>query len=294
MRLIIPVLSVAAVIFPLTSAAAQQAPSGSPPAATSVTESFRGISALFGSRLVSAFVSIPAGRYGYAPTPAQQTIGYVAQHLIEANYALCERFGARPRPSTARDGIADTVKAKWPKDTLVAQLRESFAFCATAMSNVDDAHLAEDALVPGAGPGVTQQRARSLLLFVTDLAEHYAQLSSYMRLLGMVPPSSLSSVRRVAIELPVSVLSRYVGTYEVPPSRQFGSPALRFDVTVRDGALLVKPVAQPEAQLWPASEMDFFLKVSNATLTFTRDAAGAVTGVVVHDNGEDRVGTKVR
>jgi uncharacterized damage-inducible protein DinB len=293
MRLI-PVSSAVILIFPLTSIAAQQPPSASPPPATAVTESFRAISALFGGRLVAAFVSIPADRYGYAPTPAQQTIGYVAQHLVEANYALCERFGGRPRPATAGNGVADTVKAKWPKDTLVAQLRDSFAFCATAMSNVDDAHLAEEAPVPGAGGGMTQQRARSLLLFATDLAEHYAQLSSYMRLLGMVPPSSVSPVRRVAIELPVSVLSRYVGTYEVPPSRQFGSPTLRFDVTVRDGALLVKPVGQPEAQLWPASETDFFLKVSTATLTFTRDSTGSVTGVVVHDNGEDRPGRKMK
>ena len=293
MRLI-PVFSAALVLSPLTSIAAQQAPPVAPASGTAVTESFRGISALFAGRLVSAFVAIPADRYGYAPTPAQQTVGYVAQHLVDANYALCERFGGPPRPRMANDAAADTIKATWPKDTLVARLKASFAFCATAMSRVDDAHLAEDAQVPGAGPGVTQQRARSLLLFVTDLAEHYAQLASYMRILGMVPPSSVSPVRRVAIELPVSVLSRYVGTYEVPPSTQFGSPALRFDVTVRDGALLVKPVGQPEGRLWPASETDFFLKVSNATLTVTRDAAGAVTGVVVHDNGEDRAGPKVK
>jgi uncharacterized damage-inducible protein DinB len=293
MRLI-RTLSAIALLVPLTSVAAQDTPPAGQRPATTVTESFRGISALFGGRLVAAFASIPADRYGYAPTPAQQTVGYVAQHLVDANYALCERFGGRPRARTANDGLADTVKAKWPKDTLVAQLRASFAFCATAMSNVDDAHLAEDAPIPGAGPGVTQQRARSLLLFVTDLAEHYAQLASYMRLLGMVPPSSVSPVKRVAIELPVSVLSRYVGSYDVPSSRQFGSPALHLDVTVRDGALMVKPAGQPEARLWPASETDFFLKVSPATVTFTRDAAGAVTGLVVHDNGEDRPGRKIR
>lgn len=293
MRLI-PLLSVAALTVPLTAIAAQQAPPVPPQSPTAVMESFQGMSARFGGRLVAAFVAIPADRYGYAPTPVQQTIGYVAQHLVDANYALCERFGAQPRPSMASNGVADTIKAKWPKDTLIAQLRSSFAFCATAMSAVDDAHLAQEAPVPGAGPGVTQQRAQSLLLFVTDLAEHYAQLSSYMRLLGLVPPSSVSTIRRAAIELPVSVLSRYVGTYEVPPSRQFGSPALRFDVTVRGDALMVKPVGQPEAQLWPASETDFFLKVAPATLTFTRDAAGAVTGVVVHDNGEDRPGRKVK
>lgn len=42
-----------------------------------------------------------------------------------------------------------------------------------------------------------------------------------------------------------------------------------------------------------AGETDFFLKVSNATLTFTRDAAGLVTGPVLRDIGKDRIGRVV-
>lgn len=34
-------------------------------------------------------------------------------------------------------------------------------------------------------------RVRYLILLVTDLAEHYAQLAAYMRLLGLIPPSAL-------------------------------------------------------------------------------------------------------
>jgi Uncharacterized protein conserved in bacteria len=293
MRLI-PVLSAAALLLPSATVAAQQPLPASARPATAVTESFRGISGLFAARLVQAFDSIPAGRYGFAPTPAQQTVGYIAQHLVDANYALCERFGKAPRPHGPNDALADTVKAKWPKDTLVKQLRQSFVFCTTALSAVDDPGLAEEVPIGAAGSGMKQQRALSLLLYATDLAEHYAQLASYMRVMGLVPPSSQSPFPRTAIELPVAVLSRYVGTYDVPASRQFGSPALHLVITVRDGALMVAPAGQPEARLWPASETNFFLKVSNATVTFTRDAAGVVTGLVVHNNGEDRVGTKVR
>ena len=280
--------------LPAMPLVAQQMPNAAPRSGTAVAESFRGISGLFASRLVTAFDSIPAAKYGFAPTPAQQTVGYIAQHLVDANYALCERFGRAPRPHGADDAVADTVKAKWPKDTLVKELRASFVFCSAALSTVDDPGLAVEVPIGGAASGAKQQRALSLLLYATDLAEHYAQLASYMRIMGMVPPSSLSPFARTAIELPVGVLSRYVGTYEVPASRQFGSPALTLEVTVRDGALIVRPVGQPEARLWPASETDFFLKVSNATLTFTRGADGAVTGLVLHSNGEDRPGTKVR
>ncbi len=287
------VLFVALSFVPVLPAFAQQMPADSTRFENKVADSFRGISALFASRLVQAFDSIPAASYGFAPTPAQQTVGYVAQHLVNANYALCERFGATSRPGWAVGKVADTIKARWPKDTLVNQLRQSFTFCASALSAVSDDGLGDDLPVPAA-PGVTQLRARSLLLFVTDLAEHYAQVASYMRIMGLTPPSARSAVPHTAIALPVAALARSAGTYEVPPSRQFGSPALHLEITVRDGALMVKPAGQPEGRLWPASETDFFLKVSNATLTFTRDAAGVATGLVLHDNGEERIGRKVR
>jgi hypothetical protein len=72
---------------------------------------------VYGSRLVAAFEAIPATRYDYRPTPAQQSIGYIAQHLEQANYGLCERFSDLKHPRTAADSLADTVKARWPKDT---------------------------------------------------------------------------------------------------------------------------------------------------------------------------------
>ena len=289
-------MAVAALASPLSSLAGQArtAPAPAPAPATAITDSFRSLSALFGARLIEAFDSIPANKYGYAPTPAQQTVGYVAQHLTDANYALCERFSRLERPTTASDSRADTVKAKYPKDTHAARLRASFMFCATALSRVDDAKLAEEVPIGPPGSNQSQQRARSLLLFVTDLAEHYAQISSYMRLIGLVPPSALPRTERTAIDLPVAVLSRYVGAYEIAPSVLFGSPGLLLDVTLSDGALMLKPAGQPAARLWPMSEADFFFKEINATITFTRDATGAVTGLVLHNNGEDRPGKKLK
>jgi hypothetical protein len=60
---------------------------------------------------------------------------------------------------------------------------------------------------------------------VTDLAEHYSQLASYMRLIGLTPPSALPPKPRKAIDLPTSVLLKDVGSYDLPPSAFQGSPA---------------------------------------------------------------------
>ena len=176
-------------VFPI-QIQGQQAPAAQP-STNRVTQTFKSFGRPYGGWLLAAFDSIPASKYDFRPTPVQQSIGYIAQHLEDANYQLCERFGSSKRVSTAKDSLADTVKARWPKDTLVARLRSSLVFCAEAIDRLTDANLGDTLMAgpPGAQQPVT--RARYLILLVTDLAEHYAQLASYMRILGLVPPSAL-------------------------------------------------------------------------------------------------------
>lgn len=138
-----------------------------------------------------AFDSIPASQYGFRPTPVQQSIGFIAQHLETANYELCSTFGAEKHIKSAKDALPDTVKARWPKDTLTARVRRSLEFCAAQINRLSDAQLADTMTANTAVGPQTVLRARYLILLVTDLAEHYAQISGYMRILGMVPPSAL-------------------------------------------------------------------------------------------------------
>lgn len=264
------VLILLAVAVPSTSLA--QTPSGDAPR-DGVMAAFESFAAIFGSRLRTAFDSIPASRYDYRPAPPQQTIGYIAQHLEDANYALCERMGDLKHPRTAKDSLADTVKARWPKDTLVARLAASFRFCDSALARIPR--------LTSAGP------ARTLLAFETDLAEHYAQLSGYMRQLGMVPPSALPPKPRTAIELPASGLKAYVGVYQLDATQEL-------DVTMRDGVLFVRSTGGATVRLWAESERDFFIREVDAQVTFVRDANGAVTGLVVHQFGRDRTARKIR
>ncbi len=164
--------------------AAQQAPAQG--AANPVMTAFRGTS--YGGWLVAAFDSIPASLYGFKPTPIQLSVGMIAQHLEHANYLLCGRFSGMEHPMTAKDSTADSVKAGWPKDTLVARLRASLTFCDEAMGRLTDASLAEPVAM---GPGRSATKARLVLIFVTDLAEHYSQIANYMRMNNLVPPSAL-------------------------------------------------------------------------------------------------------
>lgn len=191
----ISVLNIATIVLPIALGAQQPAAAPQQPTANRITLSFRGFG-YYGNWLLAAFDSIPASKYGYKPTPAQQTVGYIAQHLENANYQLCALFGGVKPTMTAKDSLADTIKAMWPKDTLVARLKTSLLFCKDAMARVDDANLADELTAGPPGSGRTVVRARYLLLFVTDLAEHYSQIASYLRLLGIVPPSALPRPNR--------------------------------------------------------------------------------------------------
>lgn len=168
-----------------------QQPSGTPPE-NPITTSFKGTTMYFQRNLAQAFDSIPERLFGYKPTPAQLTIGYIAQHVASDNYFFCNNFGTMKASLTAEDtATADSIKAKWPKEKLVSKLKESFKFCEDAFAQVDDAKLADQVTVTFGSQSRQRTRANFLIGHVADMADHYSQISNYMRLNKMLPPTAL-------------------------------------------------------------------------------------------------------
>ena len=146
--------------------------------------------------LAMAFDSIPAAKFGYKPTPAQLTIGYIAQHLANDNYFFCNNFGDMKGTRPARDTeTPDSVKATWPKADLVASLKASFAFCEQAFGQLTDAKLADQITITFGANSRTGTRASMVLGHLLDMADHYSQIANYMRLNNMLPPTALPRPR---------------------------------------------------------------------------------------------------
>lgn len=191
---------VASLALPLGTLAAQQpsAPPSPNPAAPAnpITATLKGRTMGYQRNLAQAFDSIPEKIFGYSPTPAQQTIGYVAQHLASDNYLFCNRFGAMQGQRAAADtATPDTVKAKWPKAQLIAKLKESFKFCEDAYAQLNDANLLEATTISFGGQSRPTTRLAMALVHITDMAEHYSQIANYMRINNILPPTALPRPR---------------------------------------------------------------------------------------------------
>lgn len=175
----------------LPAGLAAQQPSGTPPA-NPLTEVFRGRTMALQRNLAQAFDSIPERLFTYKPTPPQQTIGYIAQHLVTDNYLFCNAFGDMKGTRTAEDTTtADSVKATWPKDRLMASLNASFTFCEQAFAQLTDANLTEQVTLTFRNQSRQVARASMVLGHIVDMADHYSQLANYMRLNNMIPPTAL-------------------------------------------------------------------------------------------------------
>ncbi len=175
--------------------AAQQTPAAPP--ANPITTVFRNRTMALQRNLAQAFDSIPATKFSYKPTPAQLSIGYIAQHLANDNFLFCSAFGAmKPTRPAADTATADSVKAKWPRETLNAKLKESFKFCEDAFAQLNDANLADQITInpPGGAPR-TLTRTAMVLGHALDMADHYSQIANYMRLNNMIPPTALPRPR---------------------------------------------------------------------------------------------------
>jgi hypothetical protein len=80
------------------------------------------------------------------------------------------------------------------------------------------------------------------------------------------------------ITVPLETLSRYAGSYTLAPN-------FVLTISLEDGQLMAQATGQPKAPVFAETETLFFYKIVEATLEFQVDAAGAVTGLVLKQNG---------
>lgn len=130
--------------------------------------------------ILKAAERMPAESFGYKPTPDIRTFARVVNHVTEAQEHACSTLnGSTWDAKTLPAETAD-------KAAIVNALKGSFDECDRAFGSLTDGRLME---VLTMGP---MKRSRIGLAWgtVSHDNEQYATLALYLRLKGLVPPSS--------------------------------------------------------------------------------------------------------
>jgi uncharacterized damage-inducible protein DinB len=130
--------------------------------------------------LEAAAEAMPAEKYDFKPTAGQMSFAEWLNHSTERNYSDCAALKGEAAPEAAKS--VTTLKAK---ADVTKALKESFAYCAAAIDGIDDAKVL-------ASPQLTY----SLLHTVVHNNEIYGNLAVYMRVSGIVPPSTASRMNQ--------------------------------------------------------------------------------------------------
>jgi uncharacterized damage-inducible protein DinB len=129
--------------------------------------------------VIRAAEKMPEENYSFRPAETVRSFGQIVGHIADDQYYFCMTAkGLKPDKNFEK-----TLTAK---AALVAALKESFAYCDGVYAGLRDA----DATKPVqsfAGP-------KSLLSWMSfnyaHTYEHYGNIVTYMRIKGLVPPSS--------------------------------------------------------------------------------------------------------
>ena len=118
--------------------------------------------------------------YNSKPTDAVRSFGQVVGHLAGAQYLFCSIALGEKNPSLKIE------QTKASKADLIAALNTAFAYCDKAYDGMTDASATQMIKLFG------NDAPKLSALTVNNMhdMEHYGNLVTYMRLKGIVPPSS--------------------------------------------------------------------------------------------------------
>ena len=132
---------------------------------------------------------MPVEHFDFQPTPEVRSFGQVLAHITDANYLLCSPALGQPNPNG--DALQKTENDKLGRDALMNKLKESFAYCDKAYAALTEANAGDTLQFMNA----KRPRLGLLWFHISHAFEHYGNLVTYMRLKGIVPPSSERSGR---------------------------------------------------------------------------------------------------
>ena len=140
--------------------------------------------------VVPAADAMPAEKYSFAPTAGQftgvRTFAQQIKHLAANNYRMAAYIlNETPTPDQISETGPDTVQSK---AQIMEYVKGSFAALHRAIASINEGNMLEPLTT---SPSIGQKNRLQLAVdVVAHSSNHYGQMVEYLRMNGIVPPSS--------------------------------------------------------------------------------------------------------
>ena len=161
-----------------TSAAAQTAP------ANPITQTLRGAWTEAKTNVRRSADVMPEAKYGFRPVETVRSFGAILAHVAGASYEFCAAAKNEKAPY-AEDAFEKSAKTR---ADIVKALDGAIAYCDEVYKTLDDTKALE--ITNGAFGAGKRPRMAALFGNTGHFVEHYGNLVTYLRINGLVPPSS--------------------------------------------------------------------------------------------------------
>ena len=130
--------------------------------------------------MLASAEKMPEESYSFKPTDSIRSYGQLVGHLADAQYLFCSIALGEKNPGLKIE------QTKTSKADLIAALKEAEAYCDKAYDTMTDASGAQMVKLFG------NDAPKLDVLVVNNMhnMEHYGNMVTYMRLKGIVPPTS--------------------------------------------------------------------------------------------------------
>ena len=147
-----------------------------------VTASLKGLHDITANNIMKTAEMLSEDLYAYQPTEEVRTAGQILAHIANAQFMFCSTAAGQENPNGANFEETATTK-----EAITAALKSGFEYCEGVYAGMTDAAGAEMRTFFG-----REMAASGILAFNSaHNYEHYGNLVTYMRINGLVPPSSM-------------------------------------------------------------------------------------------------------
>ena len=153
---------------------------GSAAPANPISDSEKHVYAMLSGVVVAAAEKMPEESYSFKPTPEVRSFGQLVGHLADSNYFFCSSAAGETSP------VSDIEKSKTKKADLVSALKDAVAYCNKTYAGMTDSKGSQMMKMMN----FDMAKLTVLAGNFAHCYEHYGNMVTYMRIRGIVPPSS--------------------------------------------------------------------------------------------------------